>query len=110
MTNVPEEIKQLAHWWAKQIGDKAGAAVTAEVLLKFETELARGLAENAGPQFLLSIGYRDVIPDVLLRAARKSNLGAIKPYLQTCTFTRAQPGEVLVQIGDRASCRDIFQS
>jgi hypothetical protein len=108
LPKIPEEIKQLARWWADQIQERAAGAVDAAAVVRFSATLADLLSDGLAEPFSVSIGYRDILPDVLVRAARKSKLGALKPYLQPLLFSRAQPGEVYVQIGDRTSCSNIF--
>lgn len=109
MSNIPEEIKQLARWWAEQVREKAGDSIGPLALTTFETVLAEYLSAGIAPQFSVSLYYRDHVPQVLIDAAHKAQIGAIKPYLQPFLFSRAQPGEVLVQIGDRTSCHNIFK-
>ena len=109
MPEIPKEIKQLARWWRNQIEDKAKTRIDLSVLAAFESALAAILAEDLASPFSVSLGYRDTIPMAVYRAARKAKLGAVKPYLPDMLFSRAQPGEVIVQVGDRTSCHNIFQ-
>jgi hypothetical protein len=109
MSNIPKEIKQLARWWRTQVEEHAKSDLAEATLDAFEEALASILAEGVSSPFSVSLYYRDVIPSAIISAARRSKLGAIKPHLPTMLFSRAQPGEVYVQIGDRTSCQNIFQ-
>ena len=109
MPDIPKEISQLAAWWAQQIKDKAGSDLDPDTVTKFEQELAEVLSENLGDPFSVSLFYTDTVPPALIRAARRAKLGPVKPYLTSHLLSRAQPREVMVQIGYRASCRNIFK-
>lgn len=110
MPNIPEEIKQLSYWWTERIREKAGGAIGPLTFPVFEVALAETLSEGLPAQFSVSLYYRDTVPPALVAAARSAQIGDIKRHLTPFLYSRAQPGEVLVQIGDRTSCHNIFNA